>query len=120
MCIRDRSIGTPGSTDEIILLITPPQYTSVDDYTSKKKQIADQKGEKGKLKFYKEEINVGDEKGYKMKVTPVSPETFNYPTDILLFQNERIFILRQVYPETCQFAQCGIFNQMLSTFRFLE
>ena len=105
---------------KIILLITPPQYDSIKDYINKQKQIAKKEIGEDKVNFSIQEIRVGNENGCKMTVTTFSPQKITYPTDTILFKKGNIFLMRQVYPYECWPGNCEIFNQMLSTFRFLE
>jgi len=110
----DDLTGSPIIENEFILLITPPEYTSIDDYVNKQKQITKEIiGDE--VNFEVEEIYVGNERG--IKFTPIL-EDYNL-SDFIVFKNGNIFIFRGF----CWFrpSQCDdVFDQVLSTFRFLE
>lgn len=67
-----------------------------------------------------EEIDVGKEKGYKV-TDIISMETAEFITSrIGLSKGQKVYEIRQISPNECSGGECKIFNQMLSTFRFLD
>ena len=116
-CFRN-SFGEPKSTDEVVLLILKKKYSSIDDYLNAQLEAAKKELGEGKVSFSKEKID----KGYKVTAKfPYSGDGSTASlTDIILMEQDQIFILRQVYPKECQLAQCEVLNQILSTFKFIK
>jgi len=110
--------GSPIIKNEFIILITPPEYSSIDDYVKKQEQITEE-AMGNKISFKIERIYIGNERG--IKLTPVL-ENYNIP-DFIVFKKGNIFIFRNLCWFACMFNACDcdeVFNQILSTFRFLE
>jgi hypothetical protein len=74
----------------------------------------------GEFKMDISEVMVGAGKGYKIRVIELETGTIIVDEKIVLFHKGNIFILYQEAPTECRNLECHIFNQMLSTFRFLE
>jgi len=73
--------------------------------------------EQFRIDFAKEQVAVGENEGYKISaITEEGKEAFSK----VLSQGKNTYLIESMHPERCRFEECEIFNQMLSTFRFID
>ena len=72
---------------------------------------------KGLIVSEGEKIIIGGEEAHQVVVNLTEESKIAF---ILLYREENLYIFGQYTPPDCSLGKCKIFNQMLSTFRFIE
>jgi len=70
----------------------------------------------GAIDFLKEKIIIGENEGYKISGTLEDKKGFSK----VFFTREKVYLIETLFPEKCRYEECEIFNQILSTFRFIK
>ena len=68
------------------------------------------------IDFLKEKITIGENEGYKISSTVEDKRGFAK----VLFIKEKVYLIETLFPAKCRYEECEIFNQMLSTFKFIK
>jgi hypothetical protein len=87
---------------------------SIDDFLKEQQRLA----KLFNIEPLIEKISIGENEGYKISI--VTKEGKKEGFSKVLFKGEKIYVIETLFPEKCRIEECEIFNQMLSTFRFLK
>mgnify|MGYP000400851006 CR=1 FL=1 len=111
----------PQIDDSLINIEIEQEYSSIDDWINEFKTTTEEGMESWGMNFFQEEIMIGNEKGYKIGfVGEENGQKAYLFVSIVLYRDGNVFIFQQSSPIECQRLECKIFNQMLSTFKFIE
>ena len=88
-------------------------YSSLDDWRQQSETLENANG--FSFELFEETIPIGIERGYKLV-----ENNSEMPTEIVVYKDGKIIGFSQLLPVSCHDADCTLFNQMLSTFRFVE
>ena len=89
---------------------------SINDWLNEQKKLQEQWSNLLETDFFIEKITIGQNEGYKIGViTKKGDRAFSY----VLYRGETTYVIATIFPERCRFEECKIFNQMLSSFRFI-
>jgi len=84
----------------------------VDNWLQRQQRLSEAMG----IDFFKEKIDIGENEGYKISSTVEDKRGFAK----VLFTKEKVYLVETLFPEECRYEECEIFNQMLSTFKFMK
>ena len=85
----------------------------IDSWLQEQQRLSDALGIEN---FSKEKITIGENEGYKISGAVEGKRGFSKA----LFTKEKVYLVETLFPKKCIFEECEIFNQMLSTFKFIK
>lgn len=103
------------------VVVLDEKYSSLEDYKTAEEIAFKGEIEEGSIKNLRENIVVNEKyEGKKISVIGTYGDTEVVVAAIVLLKNGRVYQFSQTTPKECRLLKCEIFDQILSTFRFLD